>query len=112
MSDWIERGLVFPLAMLVAGMLVLLALECMGCGGWQPTPYDDQASACAAACDNMERLKYPGWEGSPGEDEIRGTEDDVACVVVCIDLEQQGLPFHAECLAGAVDRAAMDGCYD
>lgn len=83
----------------------VLVLFLLGCGPYfRPDPLPDSATLqqqCDAACDNMARLQYPGWEGAT----------DAPCSQVCVDTERAGFPFHAPCLARAATKAEMDGCY-
>ena len=92
-------------------MLLGVVLLLTGCVPLPYVPPDaDTETLCRLACDNMERLEVPGWEGSPGVDEVYGTDDDVACSVVCVDTETAGYPFNARCIAGAGTRVDAEGC--
>ena len=64
-------------------MLPALVFACGGPkdpGPVAPTP--DEVDACAAFCS----MECPGSEGTPGYDEVYGTEDDVSCTEACNDV--------------------------
>lgn len=93
--------------------IVTIAHYLAGCGPLPIRPDDATIrQGCRAACDNMARLEYPGYEGSPGEDEIHGTADDIACWLVCESTEMANFPFHARCLAESATGEEMDRCYN
>ena len=89
-------------------MLVVLVSRCQ-----QHVEVDtaDDPADCVAACNNMEDLDCDGWQGSPGEDEEFGTEDDVPCDEVCkmIAEESSGEMFPG-CVAAADSCEAVDAC--
>ena len=105
----------YLLAWAVIGLLVIvLCYSLAGCVVRPvPTDTEDNKTLCAPACENMKRLYYPGWQGSPGEDEDIATEaDNVPCHLVCEATLAAGFPFHSGCLAEAKTSADMDSCYD
>lgn len=84
-------------------LTVIIALACSGVG-----PRD----TCEGACSNLERLRCGGWDGSPGIDDIWGTEDDIGCVEICDDLNQD--PFFEmkmECTTKALTCNQVDDCW-
>lgn len=81
-----------------------------------PRPRPD-AGVCGAACDNTRDLGCPYWDGSPGYDGKRGTEDDVPCVTVCEDLEaaskeMPAVSLHPQCVSRAKSCQEVDACFD
>lgn len=68
---------------------------------------------CKRACVRMEQLKCDnGWQGSPGQDEVYGTDDDEACIDVCVMVEiNPEVDFELECVSGADDCSAYEACY-
>jgi len=90
-------------------ILAVCALLLCGC---VVRPAPDTPGQCAAACANMQRLEVDGWRGSPGEDEIHGTADDVECRLVCESTEAAGYPFHSGCLAESRTKEDAEACYE
>jgi len=81
------------------------------------TPDSAVEVMCDAACRHMQSLGCPGWEGSPGHDEMRGTPDDIPCWVVCRDAESaagelEGASMHPSCVAGAESCVEAVRCFD
>ena len=85
---------------------------CWGIAGCVVRPVPDSPGRCVEACQNMRSLGVEGWQGSPGQDEIHGTTDDVECRLVCESTEAAGFPFHSVCLAESRTRAEADRCYE
>ncbi len=91
-----------------------------GCGGsfippGPPVPPDaGTVDDCDDACDNLAWLSCPGWEGSPGPDEVFGTIDDVSCAEVCrvIVGGDSTATLHQVCTAAAATCEAVDQCFD
>lgn len=80
-----------------------------------PAPIEPERS-CMDACMHMQDLGCQGWRGSPGEDEIWLTKDDVSCTRVCTDVEIEaieapGLSLHPDCVAAAASCGAADECF-
>lgn len=53
---------------------------------------DAGAGTCAEACEASRRAAdggCPGWRGTPGLDEERGTSDDATCEDVCEDVQAE-----------------------
>lgn len=76
-----------------------------------PNPYDPPED-CAPACANLEKMKCPGWQGSPGDDGVFGTPDDVSCVDVCVDtMEEPTATLHPKCTAAAESCEAVEECF-
>jgi hypothetical protein len=91
--------------------LVLFLL--MGCGGVRPNPIpDSDPDDCLAACQNLERLKCPGYEGSPGPDEQYGTADDESCELICKSIvKEPGFSVFPSCTAKAQSCDEVDACF-
>lgn len=100
---------------LVFALLFLCA--CGGGPGPKPgPPVPDSAGTpeeCAYACDNLARLQCPGHEGSPGADEVFGTDDDVPCAQACIDIvtADNTVTLQQRCVAEAASCAQADDCF-
>ena len=99
------------------GVMFFLAIALLrwfgGCS-WLPIPSDplwDDPEYCQPACDNLFRLNCPGWQGSPGVDEIFGTTDDIPCVDVCLNHEMPQRIF-PRCTAKAESCEAVERCFD
>ena len=96
--------------------LALVAAHLLGCPYVKPpTPAPPEAGGpedCAPACANLARLRCPGWEGSPGEDERYGTPDDVSCAQACVDLLTADPTFTLapRCVAKVDSCDAADSC--
>ena len=74
-----------------------------------PTP--TQAAVCDAFCELEISLACPGASGSPGQDELDGTADDVPCAQVCRDTVATGLSAgDRACLDTAVTCEAAEAC--
>lgn len=68
---------------------------------------------CQDACDNLQRLQCPGWQGSPGPDEIFGTADDMSCVAVCEDIvADPAMTLFQLCTAAANSCDEVEACFD
>lgn len=79
-----------------------------------PVPEDaGKAEECAAACANLERMQCPGWEGSPGFDEVYGTPDDVSCTAACVEIVESGptVTLNQRCTAAATSCEQVDACF-
>lgn len=76
----------------LGALLSLATLALVGCpppgpvAPVQPPP----GAPCERFCALLERDKCPGWNGSGGQDEVRGNSDDVPCVQVCVDTQTRG----------------------
>lgn len=68
---------------------------------------------CAAMCATLERMQCPGWDGSPGPDEVHGTPDDVSCAVACVDIvsSHHTVTLNQRCVAAATDCEQVDACF-
>ena len=104
---------------LVGAFLFSLFQLLTACGGcvYQPppdNPIDNDPSNCSAACDNLKRLGCPGWEGSPGKDEQFGTDDDVSCEDVCVDVvnTDPSVTLNQTCTADAESCDEVEACFD
>lgn len=110
--DWLK--LLFCLLVLYpfAVFLVWYAVGCIPL----PVRPDDPSTPddCEAMCVNLERLRCPGWRGSPGTDEIFGTADDIPCADVCRRVVTAGLgvSLYQRCVAKARDCAVVARCFD
>jgi hypothetical protein len=76
-----------------------------------PTP---QERACDTFCELIAHLECEGHEGSPGNDEQFGTDDDVGCPQVCRDMLSGDIyTSDRPCLDTALTcRAAEDCVFD
>lgn len=90
--------------MLVRILLCSLVLSCSS----EPT-FPEAPANCEAACDRMAQLGCRGAAGSPGPDQAYGTADDVACPVVCVELERIS-PLNLPCIANAVSCGEVNAC--
>lgn len=82
--------------------------------GPDPVPNNsDIPKLCELACKNMEKMNCEGWQGSPGNDNIFGTVDDVSCSDVCIDIMNQepSITLHPKCVAEANSCERADECF-
>jgi hypothetical protein len=99
-------------------MLSIMVIACSWTNNPNPGPPADPeagtAEDCADACDNLERLHCPGWEGSPGTDEEYGTADDVPCTQVCEDLMNADptLTLYPKCASTADTCEAIEKCFE
>ncbi len=94
-------------------ILVPLALQCAPI---EPHPPNDPDAGtvehCPAACENLAYLQCPGWEGSPGADEVYGTEDDVPCLEVCEDfVEFSNMTLYPLCTAKSMSCDDVLECF-
>ena len=100
------------------GYSFLIAIFILGCTinpiPVTPDPIDDKPEACEAACQNLASMKCPGWKGSPGEDEIFGTADDVSCTKTCTEIVNSDptVTLHQECVAKAGSCLSADQCFE
>lgn len=104
--------------------LVLIALVLAGCPAFPDLHSNIDAgvggsagvaSVCARACANLVKLKCAGYRGSPGDDGVYGTLDDVSCTQVCKDFETAAhqvpnASLHPDCLAAAKSCLAVERC--
>ncbi len=113
-----KNGVITALLIIAAVIFVLSFLGSEGCAVMTPVPDDpavvvvDEQADCAEACANMEVLEYPGWDGSPGPDRRRGTDDDLSCAQVCEEVEGSGDGFswNTPCVASARSIEQVDSC--
>lgn len=78
-----------------------------------PKNPDNVFNSCQAACTNMRVMKCDGWQGSPGEDEIFGTEDDVPCYEACTIMEMNPeADLEPDCIAFSESCNEVKKCYD
>lgn len=75
-----------------------------------PPPTD----SCDLACKNMKKLGCDGWEGSPGYDEIFGTDDDVSCFRVCVETmdADPSVDIHPGCVSEAESCKEVEECFE
>jgi len=109
-----------PLMFIIAVLLtcILAAWIASGCNVMPVKPYpakdiDQVVGDCTDACARMQELKCDGWQGSPGQDEQHGTEDDVTCIETCalIEINPDAL-LRPDCIAKIQTCEDMDRCYD
>jgi hypothetical protein len=79
----------------------------------KPIPNDDIPIACENACKNLKRLDCPGWKGTPGKDEVFGTDDDISCTTACIDIvnSDPSVTLNQNCVAVANSCKEVDDCF-
>lgn len=121
-SDQVLRAATIFVWMLVAAVLIVLAaLVLDGCGAaWGPPrpsvdgEVDQDPGACEAACERLRALGCPAGDGSPGRDEVPGTEDDEGCEVVCRNVvgAYDGSTLHQGCTAAAESCEAVERCFE
>lgn len=93
----------------VYSSLIALLVGCMPMRPPGPTPDGD--GGCAAACRNLATLKCDGWMGSPGEDGVYRTVDDVPCQEVCEEIEDlPGGSMNTGCAAAVSSCDLLDRC--
>jgi hypothetical protein len=74
---------------------IALPLVVIGCGA--PVLPIDTPETCAAACDNLQQLRCPGWREE--------------CPEMCVTFGREpGVSFHSECVANAGNCQAADAC--
>lgn len=67
---------------------------------------------CKAACDNLRGMNCEAGIGSPGQDEVYGTDDDVPCETVCRDFMMPPASLHPGCVAQAKSCNEADRCFE
>ena len=81
--------------LLAACAPLALVVALAGCwlhpGPVTPPRPPSAVETCEAFCEVLTHLGCPGHEGSPGEDEVLGNADDVACPRVCRDTLASGI---------------------
>ena len=105
---------------LFVAVVVLAALLITGCGAIDIVVDTDPVldtdvdagGGCRGACSNIAELGCDGAEGSPGPDEVYGTEDDVPCAEVCEETEGAGVSMETGCVSAADDCDAVDACFN
>ena len=77
-----------------------------------PLPTDPGAG-CEQAAARIVELQCPGWQGSPGVDDVFGTgdADELPLVDVCRVTEREGADWKTECVAAALDCAGVEACF-
>jgi hypothetical protein len=70
---------------------------------------------CRRACKNLNKLGCAGRMGSPGYDDVWGTDDDIPCAIVCAEIEEAarevpGLSLNPACQAKALDCRQASEC--
>ncbi len=98
----------FMLFLIFGCYLVVFAVRC---GGGELHTEDDPED-CGAACERLKVLGCDGWDGSPGEDELWGTADDVSCEEVCRGIVDEQGTLHLDCTIMAESCAEVDECFD
>lgn len=78
------------------------------------TPNQDEAEDCPAACETMERYQCPGWRGSPGADDVYGTEDDVPCDQACREIVTADISasLNQQCVAMSTSCRMVERCFE
>lgn len=121
-SNGVLRAATIVVWVLVLAMVLALALLVLdGCGAvWGPVgpspvePVDQDPNGCAAACGRLRALGCPAADGSPGRDEVFGTEDDEPCEAVCRGVvgAYNGSTLHQKCTSEAEDCEAVERCFE
>lgn len=91
----------------------LMAFLLSRCGPFPPPkpPAPDGPDQCVEACANIQNLKCPFAEPTPGADGQLGTEDDGVCLDVCRNAEQSpGTSLQPECVSKAASCEAAEAC--
>lgn len=74
---------------------------------------DDESPDCRSACQNLERLGCDESRGSPGPDDIFGTEDDISCFVVCRELtREKTFTLNQKCISEIDSCLEVDSCFE
>jgi hypothetical protein len=89
--------------------LIFIAALCLAAKCVEPVDPGD-VDDCDDACANIEKLGCDGAEGSPGEDEQFGTEDDKSCAQVCGETMALGVDMKPGCVAAAESCEAVEAC--
>jgi hypothetical protein len=98
---------------LLGASISLVALTLVGCPHPDPLApvQPPSGTPCQQFCAILERDKCPGWDGNGGQDEVRGTSDDVACQKVCSDFQSKGTYIaDATCIEHATTCDAAEVC--
>ena len=109
------------LALIVVAITVMAAIVWLTGACMTPKGPDEPAPSCAttiaeccaAACRNLERLHCPGWQGSPGPDDVADTDDDVPCDRACEYAAGQqdiGVDLKLDCVAAAQSCVEVEAC--
>lgn len=94
--------------------VLFMAIRC----NVDPEPVKDPDSAgssedCPAMCENLERLGCESAKGSPGEDELYGTADDISCLDVCTGImEEAVVSIHPNCIAEIESCDEEEACFE
>ena len=90
--------------------VVFIVTRC-SVGPEEPGPVEPDGSTCENACANVIELGCDGAKGSPGEDEVFGTDDDRSCVQVCKNVTSDGfVSLDNGCVATAEDCEEVEEC--
>lgn len=100
--------------------IIIFFVFLFSCGPFNPSPgppVNPEAGTvedCGDACNRLEELQCPGWEGSPGTDEEFGTPDDVDCMTVCEDLMENNetLTLYPKCTSEAESCEEVEQCFE
>jgi len=120
-DEFIKTIVVTVIAAFIMFLIGMAGLAVAGCGAIKPIPPAPPAPSdagtvddCAAACANLARMECPGWQGSPGTDEMFGTEDDVSCEVVCRTIVggDPTATLHQRCTADSKSCDDVERCFD
>ena len=95
--------------------LSVVLLTLFGCTPLAPKPSPVNppiaGASCKDVCVHLGELECDDF-ASDGADDIAGTEDDVACDVVCDDFIDSGMDIKLGCIVAADSCAAVDACDD
>lgn len=94
--------------------LIASAFVIGACAGMPDHDWTDDSTVedCAPACENLQRLRCPGADGSPGADREFGTTDDRTCKTVCEEIMEEGeKTLYPKCVAAARTCQDVDACF-
>lgn len=104
----------------MSAAFLALMLWVTGACSHQVTPDDPAPSCdgsvhecCERACAALARYKCPGYQGSPGADDVYGTPDDVTCEAACEYAAVQtdiGIDLNLGCVAAAQSCTEVEAC--
>ena len=112
----VTAWILIAIGAIVTGLILWMAASCqrpLSVNDPAPSCDGTVAECCQRACANVQRLGCPGAEGSPGEDDIPNTDDDVPCWVTCQEQARQvdlGVDLNLGCVGNAKSCEAVEAC--
>lgn len=83
--------------------IIIVSLLFVSCGYYHP---------CDNFCRHISNMQCDGWQGSPGEDGLFGTEDDYSCSYICKLAEPSvEVDLNLECVIEAKTCEEYESCY-